>query len=158
MSARAPPPSNINPPTRLSGSEGLDESANEVATTGPITPAALMIDVSIAYAVRRKSGGTTIFHKGRTDKLIGGAVKPMTNARVSIIALESIALSANAIAAYAGTMMRSGHVWPYLSIIDPRIPAVSEPASAFKPIAIPAKAMESVACSALKKIDKPTMP
>ena len=83
----------------LSGSDGLDERANEVATTGPTTPAALMIAVSIAYAVRRKSSGTTIFHNGRTDKLIGGALSPITNARINIQDFDSTALRANAIPA-----------------------------------------------------------
>ena len=102
--------------------------------------------VSIAYAVRKKSPGTTIFHKGRTDKLIGGALSPITNAKINIKGLECIALSANAIPAYPGTMTRSGHVCPYLSIIDPRIPAVNEPAAALIPIAIPANEIEPVAC------------
>ena len=158
MRASAPPPRIIKPPQRLSGREGCDERASDVAITGPTTPAVLMIAVSIAYAVRRKSSGTTIFQSGRTDKFIGGALSPMANAKININGFECIALRANAIAAYPGTMMRSGHVCPYLSIMDPRIPAVKEPAAALRPMAIPANAIEPVDCSALKKIDSPTIP
>ena len=38
---------------------------------------------------------------------------------------------------------------------EPRIPAVKDPASEFKPIAKPAIAMEPVSCSALKKMPRP---
>ena len=74
----------ISAPTMLSGKSGRAESAREVATTGPTTCAADIIAVSTAYAVLRKSAGTTIFHKGRIDKLIGGALNPITNASTNI--------------------------------------------------------------------------
>ena len=89
----------MSTPQILRGSEGCDERASVVAMTGPTTPAALMIAVSIAYAVRRKSSGTTIFQRGRTDKLMGGALSPITNAKINIKGLECIALSAKAIPA-----------------------------------------------------------
>ena len=58
-------------------------------------------------------------------------------------------------AAYIGTKIRIGHFWPKRSMTEPRIPAVSDPASEFKPIAKPAIAMDPVSCSALKKMPSP---
>ncbi len=49
-----------------------------------MTPDALIIDVSNAYAVRKTSGGTRDFQIGLTDKLIGGAVNPRMKARIRI--------------------------------------------------------------------------
>ena len=55
---------------------GCCERARVVAITGPRTEAALITAVSIAYAVRRNSAGTTEFHSGLIYKLIGGAMRP----------------------------------------------------------------------------------
>jgi hypothetical protein len=43
-------------------------------------------------------------------------------------------------------------------MMDPRIPAVSDPAAAFTPIAKPATEIEPVDCSTLKKIASATIP
>ena len=65
-----------------------------MAMTGPTTKAKFIIEESIAYAVRRSFSGTTIFHKGRTERLIGGALNPITNASVNIAIFVSARLSA----------------------------------------------------------------
>ena len=98
------------------------------------------------------------FHKGRTERLIGGAVTPNMNAVIKIDLLVSIVLSNRMSAEYIGTKIRIGHFWPNLSITEPRSPAVIEPAREFKPIANPAIAIEPVSCSALKKIPRPIIP
>jgi hypothetical protein len=140
------------------GEEENLERAREVAMTGPTTNAKFIIEESTAYAVRRSFGGTTIFHKGRTERFIGGALSPITNARVSIANFVSAKLSATVSVAYVGTMMRSGHFCPYLSMTEPRIPAVSAPDAALRPKANPAVEIESVDCSTLKKIERLTIP
>jgi hypothetical protein len=74
---------------------GCDESASEVTTTGPKMVVVFIIEESSAYAVRRKFSGTMSFHKGRTDKLIGGAEIPNTNAVIRIDSLVCIEFNAN---------------------------------------------------------------
>jgi hypothetical protein len=69
---------------------GREERARDVTTTGPNTEVVLIIDESNAYAVRRKFSGTMSFHNGLTDKLIGGAEIPNTNAVIKIDSLECI--------------------------------------------------------------------
>ena len=63
-----------------------------MAITGPITPAVLLTDVSIAYALRNNSSGTTAFHNGRTERLIGGAEIPKRNPNTNIVGLLCIKL------------------------------------------------------------------
>ena len=48
VTASAPPPISIRTPHALSGNSGCDDSARDVATTGPTTPAADIIAVSTA--------------------------------------------------------------------------------------------------------------
>jgi len=64
----------------LSAEPGCDERASVVASTGPIRNAKFIIAESTAYATLKKSGGTTSFHSGLTERFIGGAVIPSTNA------------------------------------------------------------------------------
>ena len=121
-------------------------------TTGPITDVKLIIEESSAYAVRKKSSGTMSFHNGRTDKLIGGAVAPSTNAVINNDSLDCMVFKVNIKVAYEGTKMRSGHFCPQRSITEPRIPAVRDPAKEFNPIAKPAAATDPVVCWVLKKM------
>ena len=88
------PPRSISAAQINRGEEENLESARDVAMTGPTTKAKFIIEESTAYAVRRPFSGTTIFHKGRTERLIGGALNPITNARVSIVAFASARLRA----------------------------------------------------------------
>ena len=74
------PPMNINADAVLSADPGCEERASVVASTGPMTPAKFIIAESTAYATLKKSAGTTSFHRGLTERLIGGAVTPRTNA------------------------------------------------------------------------------
>ena len=53
--------------------------ARVVANTGPRTPAAFITAVSIAYALRSRCSGRIAFHRGRTERLIGGEVTPSKN-------------------------------------------------------------------------------
>ena len=73
---------------------GCEESARAVASTGPITPAKFITAVSTAYATRKKSSGTTLFHSGLTERLIGGALIPMTKATIKRSDLSCVILSA----------------------------------------------------------------
>jgi hypothetical protein len=74
----------MRPATTFRANCGRDESANAVTTTGPITEVELIIAESKAYAVRRYVGGTISFHKGLTERLIGGAVIPRIKAAINI--------------------------------------------------------------------------
>ena len=82
---------------------------------GPITVVKLIIEVSSAYAVRKKLSGTMSFQSGRTAKLIGGAVIPSNNAVIKSDSLDSIELNAIIIAVYEGTKILSGHFCPQRS-------------------------------------------
>lgn len=81
---KAKPPVSMSAAHRMSALDGCDESANVVASIGPMTMEALMTDVSKAYAVRKTSAGTMDFQIGRTERLIGGAVNPRMKASTKI--------------------------------------------------------------------------
>ena len=74
-----------------------------------MTDVKLIIDESSAYAVRKKSSGTMSFHNGRTERLIGGAVAPNTNAVIKSDSLDCMVFNAKIKVAYEGTRIRSGH-------------------------------------------------
>ena len=78
------PPINIKVAIVPKPNPGREESMSAVITTGPMTEVVLIIEESNAYAVRRYESGTMSFHKGRTDKLIGGAVIPKMKAVIKI--------------------------------------------------------------------------
>jgi hypothetical protein len=80
----------ISAEVTVNAKPGCAERASEVTTTGPNTEVEFIIDESSAYAVLRKFSGTMSFHNGRTDKLIGGAEIPSTNAVIKIDSLECI--------------------------------------------------------------------
>ena len=66
----------------MSALDGCPERAKVVARAGPRTTPKFIEAVSIAMAVRYCSSGTAVFHMGRTERLIGGAVKPRTAAKM----------------------------------------------------------------------------
>ena len=88
---------------------GREESESAVITTGPITPVEFIMDESKAYAVLKYESGTMSFHKGRTERLIGGAVIPRIKAVIKIDLLVSIVLRMTIKPEYIGTKIRIGH-------------------------------------------------
>ena len=129
-----------------------------MAITGPITPAVLITEVSIAYALRIKSSETIAFHSGRTERLIGGAEIPNRNAKLKIVWRVWAKLRTINIDVYPGTKILRGHFWPKRSMTEDRIPAEAEPATEVIPMARPAKAIEPVSCWALKKTERAIIP
>ena len=76
----ARPPISINTAHSCKENFAFQESDIQVASIGPKIPVELMTEVSMANAVRNFDCSTAIFHKGLTDKLIGGAEIPSKRA------------------------------------------------------------------------------
>ena len=76
------PPDKQKKEVAISAEDGWLDRERVVANTGPrITP--IFSDaVSIATVALYCSSGTAVFHIGRTDKFIGGAVAPSTPAAI----------------------------------------------------------------------------
>jgi len=74
--ASAVPPINKRSAQRRNDHSAPIDKEIEVARTGPKIADPFMAVASIAYAARRISFGTACFHRGRAERLIGGALAP----------------------------------------------------------------------------------